>query len=230
MLKKVLILCLVALPFLIAPDAPAKFFKYRDENGRLFFVDDESKIPLQYRVNKTTYNEELDHLTPLQRKTVLEQRRRNLIREKEQERKREEQVKRKKYLQSLRTRVEIEGKAVYVPVEIKHGWKKVTLNLVLDTGASMTVFHKDAVSGLEIKEAELGYGQGVGGYTFTVEKVKFRHIKVGPFTEEGMTAAIIHNYNPSPRHDGLLGMDFLMKHNYRIDYKNQLILWEPEIL
>jgi len=29
-----------------------------------------------------------------------------------------------------------------------------------------------------------------------------------------------------PRFDGLLGMDFLMSHKYRIDYENQLIIRE----
>ena len=44
---------LLALPF----GSLADIYKYRDANGRLTFVDDESKIPSQFRDNATTMTE-----------------------------------------------------------------------------------------------------------------------------------------------------------------------------
>ena len=47
------LILLLASPF----NSLADIYKYRDANGRLTFVDDESKVPAQYREDMTSISE-----------------------------------------------------------------------------------------------------------------------------------------------------------------------------
>ena len=47
------LILLLAIPY----DCMADIYKYRDVNGRLTFVDDESKVPIQYRDDMTSISE-----------------------------------------------------------------------------------------------------------------------------------------------------------------------------
>ena len=47
------LILLLAIPY----DCMADIYKYRNANGRLTFVDDESKVPIQYRDDMTSISE-----------------------------------------------------------------------------------------------------------------------------------------------------------------------------
>jgi Aspartyl protease len=63
----------------------AEFYKYTDEEGNVYFVDDKSKIPLKYRDQIKVYEEKYDHLSEEEKAVQLEKE------QKEQEERRREQ-------------------------------------------------------------------------------------------------------------------------------------------
>ena len=72
-------------------------------------------------------------------------------------------------------------------------------------------------------------GQLAGGYLIELEKVQLKYLKVGPFRQPDVTVAVIESRGPDSGIDGLLGMDFLKHRHYRIDYVEQLLLWEEPV-
>ena len=63
----------------------SEFYKYTDEEGNAYFVDDKSKIPLKYRDQIKVYEEKYDHLSEEEKAIQLERE------QKEQEERRREQ-------------------------------------------------------------------------------------------------------------------------------------------
>ena len=61
LMSPLVFLCVLPLLILLKAHAHAEFYKYSDQEGRLHFVDDLSKIPPEYRDNITVYKEKYDH-------------------------------------------------------------------------------------------------------------------------------------------------------------------------
>ena len=206
----------------------AAIYKYVDDNGHIIFVDDKSKIPARY-LNKSQALESLPEISA-EEKAAQAERLSNARKKQSARLKKQRQERTEKELQEkLETPIIVRGHQVLVPVEIGFGQKRVDLMMLLDTGASMTVFHRAALKSLNISDDEgrLSYASGVGGYRVKIRRVKFHHIKVGPYKVDRASAYIIKNRNANPGYDGLLGMDFLKYIPYEIDYNKQIIRWKP---
>ena len=200
----------------------AGIYKYRDANGRLIFVDDENKIPVQYRDQAASVEGapappyvgeqgkvEKDVETTNFYDQLLERRA-------------------EKQLEEHQTPVIIEKNRVLVPVDVSMGARTVKLNLLLDTGATRTVFHRDAVSELDLPSGKNYKARVAGGGIVRSRKIKFRKIKIGPFEISRTYAMVINLEGRKVPFDGMLGMDFLKSHPYQIDYENKLITWEQK--
>jgi predicted aspartyl protease len=133
----------------------------------------------------------------------------------------------KKALREHQTPVEIRGNRVLVPVEVAMGNRVAQLSLLLDTGATTTVLHRESLAGLDLPSGKSFKARVAGGGTVKSEKIRFRHIDIGPFREEKVYAMVINLQGQELSFDGMLGMDFLKAHPYQIDFQNQLINWEP---
>ena len=67
-------LLIVLFFFWVYPmNSMAEFYKYVDENGHTFYVDDLSKVPQKYMDQVNVYKEKYDHLPADQRKARIEQ-------------------------------------------------------------------------------------------------------------------------------------------------------------
>ncbi len=128
---------------------------------------------------------------------------------------------------SLSTPVKVYGNQVLVPVELSDGNRQINAQLLLDTGASQTVFHRRTVASLRIKLLGKGWSRLAGGQLIATEKVRLAALQVGPYTWKTPEVYLIDLNDSDAPFDGLLGMDFLRQHHYRIDFQQQLIHWQP---
>ncbi|MCD4689112.1 MAG: retroviral-like aspartic protease family protein [Desulfuromonadaceae bacterium] len=128
---------------------------------------------------------------------------------------------------SLSTPVKVYGNQVLVPVELSDGNRQVRAQLLLDTGASQTVFYRRTVVSLRTKFLGKGWSRLAGGQLIATERVRLAALQVGPYTWKTPAVYLIDLNDSDAPFDGLLGMDFLRQHHYRIDFQQQLIHWQP---
>ena len=245
LLKKIRIsidIIFVFLLLLYPLNLQAEFYKYVDKEGRTFYVDDLSRVPPEYLDQVNVYKEKYDHLPEEQKKSKLEQEqqqqeelelesRRQMELElqraaekEEADRKLEEQLAGQK---KIETAITIEGNRIYVPVTLGNAGIEVEALLLLDTGASQTVVHRELADQLNIIARKKGLSQVAGGQQIYTELGKVSYLKIGPHQMDNADVIVINHEGPPVNFKGMLGMNFLKNVQYNIDYKNKIIRWEP---
>ncbi len=205
----------------------AEFYKYETEDGRVYYVDDLTKIPSKYRNQLKIYKEKYDHLSETERIRMLEQDRQKAEQAVLEEQRKRRALEREKYLQSLKTKVVIQDNQILVPVRLGHNGKEIIIPLLLDTGASIIVLHKQFAEALNLVIEQKGLSRMASGKVIQSELTKVDYLKLGPFKMESVSVVVIKHQGPPVKFSGLLGMNFLRNVNYKIDYKNQVIHWIP---
>jgi len=204
----------------------ARIYKYVDEQGTVVFVDDETKIPPQYKDQLKTYEQPHDKLSPEARTKYFEEKQRREEQLEAEEQRALELAEKRKRASTQVTKVEMIGNHVIVPVEVAYQNHRAQLKLMLDTGASNTTIYFAPLLKFEFTKGELGFIQVAGGYYIPKVRVELLYFKVGPFTERGMSIDIIDNVASNTPYDGLLGMDFLSQHSFVVDPDKQEIHWQ----
>lgn len=208
--------------FILFPfEVHGEFYRYVDETGVLHYVDELSKVPLKYRDNMKVYREKYDHLPEDEREILLK---REI---EEAERERMEHIAKQQYLDSLETKVTIKGNQVLVPVILGYAGDEVETVLLLDTGASIVTLHREIADQLYINEFRRVEAMLAGGKVIETGLTQLSYIKVGPIKREDVYASIIEHEGPPVNYKGFLGMNFLRNLEYTIDFKRQVIRWNP---
>lgn len=226
------------------PNSYGEFYKYVDKQGRVFYVDDLSRVPEAYQDQVQVYREKYDNLSEQERSQALQREQEQVQRHEQEkmlrineqlqevqaaeaeEKRRKAESAKKKLTETMQTRVIINANRILVPVTLINNGMELDVNLVLDTGASQIVLHRDVAEQLNIIALQKGLAQVAGGQNIQVETGQISYFKVGPFKMEAATVLIIAHEGPATAYSGLLGMNFLKNVQYTIDYQNQLIRWQ----
>lgn len=222
----------------------SEFYKYVDKQGRIFYVDDLGKVPEEYHDQIRVYGEKFDKLSEPERARALqrEQERQQRLEAQQQlqtqeqlqelqeaeetERKRLQAESQKKLSQKMQTRVIVDGNRILVPVTLVNNGIELGVDLLLDTGASQIVIHREVADRLNIIALNKGHAQVVGGQNIYVEFGEISAFKVGPFNMPAAKVLIISHEGKAVSYSGLLGMNFLKNVPYTIDYQNEVIRWQ----
>ena len=113
-----------------------------------------------------------------------------------------------------------------VPVFLGYRGKEIEVLLLLDTGASIIALHRDAAAKLKIRTSQKASIMVAGGATIKADVVKLDHVRVGSNIQKDLYAMIIEHRGEMVAHQGLLGMNFLMRFDYKIDFKRSRINWK----
>ncbi len=125
--------------------------------------------------------------------------------------------------QSSVTKISVRNGQIFIPVSFKNNGNWITLNMVLDTGCSHTnVSYKD-LGRLDVtytKKITSRIADGSKNYGMLT---KVDMIRVGPNREYNFH--ITGSKVAGSQNRGLLGLDFLKKHPFKIDFDNEFVVW-----
>jgi hypothetical protein len=156
--------CWLLAALLLPGELRAEFYKYVDRAGTVHFVDDESKIPAAYRDATDIYKDKYDDLPEQERALLLQKERLELEESRREEAEQQarqnkeramadKEAARQRFLQSLATRVVINGNQVFVPVTLVNGDHETTAMMLLDTGATTTMIRSEVAERLQVENA-----------------------------------------------------------------------------
>jgi len=236
-----LLLCLLLC---WSPDLWAEFYKYVDDEGNIFYVDDLFSVPEKYRNRVNVYREKYDNLSVKEKSETLKKEAEQLQQQEElhrqeverlqqaqeieeEEKRKKAEVAQQKLLENTETKVILEGNRILVPVTVSNNGVAIVVNLLLDTGASQIVLNREVADQLGIITIKKGLAQVAGGSSIITQLGKVNYVEVGPYKMEEASVLILPHEGAPVNYSGLLGMNFLKEVSYSIDYKNQVIRWKP---
>jgi predicted aspartyl protease len=136
---------------------------------------------------------------------------------------------RKEYIEDRspsETRVFIDGNRVLVPVQLGYHGNEISTLLVLDTGATTTVLHREAASALHMRPHRHGSSRVADGRLIRTDIADLDYIVVGPHRMKNFTTGIVDHQGAPESSKGLLGMNFLRNVIYHVDFRREVISWE----
>ncbi|HOO51647.1 MAG TPA: retropepsin-like aspartic protease [Alphaproteobacteria bacterium] len=223
---------------IVCPLSRAELYSYVDENGTRTFVSKIEDIPEQYREQINTIKGKYDDLSSSQKQAMMdaekakstlkaEEWKKQQLEAAEQRRKDEEEKKRIEE-EKKDQKVNIDKDKVLIPTTICFSNKTKNISLVMDTGAAMTLIHKNIADeiGIDLSQFKKYKLSVVGGETKDGFLGIVDYITVGPIKRKReMIMVTEYTGKEDAGYDGLLGMNFLKHYKYDVDFEKQTVLW-----
>jgi hypothetical protein len=184
----------------IPPPMPIQY-KYVDKNGITFWVDSESKIPDIYRKKVTPNKESMDNPKSASEQIQLEKPQNS-------------------------TKISIVNNVIIIPVVFRNKGSNVKARMILDTGASITTLYSSLASQLDLNKNKLTRARSINANGVPSDSLltKVDHIEVDDKILANSEVVVIPSLSNIGA-DGLLGNSFLRFFNFTIDYEKQLLRW-----
>ena len=96
---------------------------------------------------------------------------------------------------------------------------------MVDTGCSTTLIHYDELKKIQPKITGDVRSRIADGRIIKSKKAKVSYFKAGPFKETGFEVNTRYVVGGSKSYAGLLGMNFLNQHPFRIDTRRGVLVW-----
>ena len=123
-----------------------------------------------------------------------------------------------------RTPVKIIGNAVYVPVTFRNNGVAIKTEMLLDTGCATTLINTNLARQLNLKRTGAARCVVADGRTVSGEKARLYSIEVGPFIDYNLEITYLRHAGAD--NQGLLGMNFLKNHPFKISMPDKVIIWQ----
>lgn len=219
---RLVLLCLISIT---ASGVNAEIYQYEDKFGKKIYVDSLSKVPAEYRDQLTSReiqspNLSQEQLDAIEYKVNKSQALYLINRERSKI-----QAQLKKWL----TPFKLVGNRILVPVKVTYGNRTKQLSLIMDTGASITVVHRNSVESLNPSLRKGVNAVVADGSIVNTQTIRFDRIEIGPYKAKNIRSTIIDYQGGTAQANGLLGMDFLFNAKYDLDKEKLNIIWEPEL-
>jgi clan AA aspartic protease (TIGR02281 family) len=123
------------------------------------------------------------------------------------------------------TRITVSENKILVPVTIGYRGKMVTVQMLLDTGATGVMISRSVAKRLGIRQEDTTQGTSIvaDGRHVINHNTEVAFVAVGPKTKKPLQIQIMNRENDLE--DGLLGMSFLADFPHMIDVKSSVIKW-----
>ena len=174
----------------------AEYYKYRDENGVLFFSDTH---PDKHAGQVEVYQESRTKPQPEAEKQKSGKPPETVVKPVPKEKPAREE-----------TKFTLQKNRIMLPVEIVGTRGRATVHLVLDTGAQRTFLWRNALPSIGLRKIGRIRAAGIAGSKYA-SSVRAKVVKVGPYSMRDAEVAVMSPGRYQKSYDGLLGMDFLSK-------------------
>jgi len=218
---------LILLSLILCSVAPvyAEIYQYEDKTGKKIYVDSLSKVPQEYQDQLTSRKLQQQNLTQEQVEALEYQTNKAnalfLIGS--------ERSKIQTQLKKWVTPFQLSGQRIIVPVKVYYGHRSKQVSLIMDTGASVTVVHRSALTSLNPAYRKGANARVADGSVVKTQSIHFDRMEIGPYKAENIVSTVIDYQGGGGQAQGLLGMDFLYNAKFDLDKENKQIIWEPEL-
>jgi len=126
---------------------------------------------------------------------------------------------------SMETKFVKQGNSILLPVIVGHNGKAIQVNMLLDTGCSITMLDAEISNALNVQQEGIIESVIANGEKMISKKGTVDYFQVGPFRDSNFMVNTTQIMGNNKTQHGLLGMNFLEKHPFTIDHQRQFIRW-----
>lgn len=121
------------------------------------------------------------------------------------------------------TKISVVNNQIYIPVTLFNNGRSTVLNMLLDTGCSHTTVPYKYLNYINVQYGQKVTSRLADGRTTLGKEAHLDMIQVGSKKERKFT--VTGAEKAGAINSGLLGLDFLQKHTFKIDFESGFLVW-----